>query len=102
MTQDQNLALAQQMYLSQQKNVTVYVLLALLLGGLGVHHFYLGRTTPGLLHLLLCWTLVPSVLAVAHAINGRKAVRDRNTEIARHVATTLGAPVDPLLKMAMI
>lgn len=103
MTQsEQNAALAQQMYLSQKKDVTIYVLLALFLGGVGIHHFYLGRTTPGILHLVFCWTFVPAVFAIAHAINGKKAVRDRNMEIARTVATTLDAPVDPLVKLAMI
>ena len=103
MTQpDQNAALAQQMYISQKKDTTVYVLLAIFLGGLGIHHFYLGRTTPGIVHLVLCWTLVPSLLAIAHAINSRKAVRDRNMEIAQSIAVTLNVPADPMMRLAMI
>ena len=81
---------------------TVYVLLAIFLGGLGLYYFYLGRTTPGTVHLALCWTLVPSLLAIAHAINSGEAVRERNMEIAQSVAVTLNVPAEPMLLMAMI
>lgn len=37
-------------------------LLALLLGGLGIHRFYLGRPTSGLLYLLFSWTFIPLLL----------------------------------------
>jgi hypothetical protein len=36
-------------------------LLALFLGGFGIHKFYLGRTGMGILYLLLCWTFVPAI-----------------------------------------
>lgn len=38
-------------------------LLALLLGGLGAHKFYLGRSFQGCLYLLFCWTFIPAVVA---------------------------------------
>lgn len=37
-------------------------LLALFLGGFGVHRFYL-RQWRGLLYLLFCWTFIPSMIA---------------------------------------
>jgi TM2 domain-containing membrane protein YozV len=37
-------------------------LLALLLGGLGIHRFYLGRPVSGLVYLLFCWTFIPMLL----------------------------------------
>jgi TM2 domain-containing membrane protein YozV len=43
------------------KDKTTTALLALFLGGLGVHRFYLGRTI-GILYLLFCWTLIPSLI----------------------------------------
>lgn len=55
-------------YHGETKNRGTAVVLALLLGGLGVHHFYMGRTMRGLLYLLFCWTLVPSFLALLEAI----------------------------------
>lgn len=42
--------------------------LALLLGGLGVHKFYLGRAGMGILYLLFCWTLIPSIVAFFEGI----------------------------------
>ena len=38
-------------------------LLALFLGGLGVHKFYLEQSGKGLMYLFFCWTLVPAILA---------------------------------------
>lgn len=39
-------------------------LLALFLGGLGIHRFYLGQAKLGLLYLLFCWTFIPAFIAV--------------------------------------
>lgn len=41
--------------------------LALLLGGLGVHRFYLGQWW-GLFYLLLCWTGIPALIALIEGI----------------------------------
>jgi len=38
-------------------------LLALFLGGLGIHRFYLGRPTSGIFYLLFCWTFIPAIIA---------------------------------------
>ena len=45
------------------KNKIVAGILAILLGGIGIHKFYLGQTGKGIMYLLFCWTYVPSVLA---------------------------------------
>jgi TM2 domain-containing membrane protein YozV len=42
--------------------------LALLLGGLGIHKFYLGKTALGVLYLVFCWTGIPSLIAWIEAI----------------------------------
>lgn len=39
-------------------------LLAIFLGGLGIHKFYLGQSGVGIIYLLFCWTLIPSLLAL--------------------------------------
>ena len=39
-------------------------LLALFLGGVGAHRFYLGQTKVGLAMLLFCWTLLPALVGV--------------------------------------
>lgn len=42
--------------------------LALLVGGLGVHKFYLGRTKQGIVFLLLFWTGIPALIAFIEGI----------------------------------
>jgi TM2 domain-containing membrane protein YozV len=44
------------------------IALALLLGGLGAHKFYLNRPAFGILYLLFCWTFIPSVFAFLEAL----------------------------------
>lgn len=39
-------------------------ILALCLGGVGAHKLYLGERKAALVRLLLCWTLVPAVIAL--------------------------------------
>lgn len=43
-------------------------ILAILLGGVGVHKFYTGAWGWGLLYLLFCWTYIPTVLATVEGI----------------------------------
>jgi TM2 domain-containing membrane protein YozV/ribosomal protein L40E len=43
-------------------------LFALLLGGLGVHKFYLGKVGQGLLYLLFFWTFIPAFIAFIEGI----------------------------------
>jgi TM2 domain-containing membrane protein YozV len=38
--------------------------LALLLGGIGAHKFYLGRGGQGVLYLVFCWTFIPALIAL--------------------------------------
>jgi TM2 domain-containing membrane protein YozV len=45
------------------KSKTTAVLLALFLGGLGIHKFYLGQSGTGIIYLLFCWTLIPGLIA---------------------------------------
>lgn len=50
------------------KDKTAAALLAILLGGLGVHHFYLGHIGLGILYLLFSWTFIPAVVALIEGI----------------------------------
>lgn len=53
---------------SMPKSRTTAAVLALLLGGLGVHKFYLGQPLWGLTYLLLCWTFVPALIGFLEGI----------------------------------
>jgi TM2 domain-containing membrane protein YozV len=44
------------------KSRPVAIALALLLGGLGLHKFYLGKVGLGIVYLLFCWTYIPSLI----------------------------------------
>ncbi len=51
-----------------KRSLTIAALLALFLGGIGGHKFYLGQTKKGLLYLLFCWTLIPTLIALVELI----------------------------------
>lgn len=50
------------------KNRITAGILALLLGGIGVHKFYMGKAGQGVLYLLFCWTCIPAVIALIEGI----------------------------------
>jgi TM2 domain-containing membrane protein YozV len=50
------------------KNKNTAGILALLLGGLGFHKFYLGRGLQGLIYLLFFWTFIPALLGFIEGI----------------------------------
>lgn len=39
-------------------------ILALFLGGIGAHKFYLGRAGLGFIYLIFCWTFIPAFVAL--------------------------------------
>ena len=50
------------------KSKVVAGVLGILLGGLGVHHFYLGSTTAGLVTILICCTGLSGILGLVEGI----------------------------------
>lgn len=55
-------------YPRERKSRGVAIVLALLLGGIGAHKFYLGRAGWGLLYLLFFWTFIPAIVALVELI----------------------------------
>lgn len=43
-------------------------LLALFVGGFGIHKFYLGRVGQGILYLLLFWTFIPALIGFIEGV----------------------------------
>ncbi len=68
------------------KNKIVAGLLAIFLGGFGVHKFYLGRTGMGVLYLLFCWTYIPAFIGFIEGII-YLASNDHNFQIKNRVRT---------------
>jgi TM2 domain-containing membrane protein YozV len=46
----------------------VAALLAIFLGGFGIHKFYLGKIGQGILYLLFCWTFIPALVGFFEGI----------------------------------
>ena len=51
-----------------QRSKIVAALLAIFLGGIGIHKFYLGKVVWGLIYLCLSWTFIPEILGVFEGI----------------------------------
>lgn len=52
---------------SDKSKVTAGVL-ALLLGGIGIHKFYTGAWGWGIIYIVFCWTYVPALIALVEGI----------------------------------
>ena len=53
---------------SGEKSRIAAALLALFLGGIGVHKCYLGKIGQRYQYLIFCWTLIPEIIAVIEFI----------------------------------
>jgi TM2 domain-containing membrane protein YozV len=42
--------------------------LGILIGGLGIHKFYLGKVGLGIVYILFCWTYVPAIIGLVEGI----------------------------------
>lgn len=62
-------------------NKVIYILLALFVGGFGVHKFYAGKTGAGVMYILFCWTFIPAIIALFDAISAAMKKADANGNI---------------------
>lgn len=53
---------------SRKPSLTVYLLLALFLGGIGAHDFYVGKPVKGVIKLAFCWTGIPTIISLFNII----------------------------------
>jgi TM2 domain-containing membrane protein YozV len=82
-----------QQYEQVRRDEVVGILLALFLGGFGVHHFYLRRTGLGILYACFCWTPFPWVLGFIECFFMPGRVREFNAIQAAGIAAALGIPM---------
>jgi TM2 domain-containing membrane protein YozV len=76
-------------YERARKEEVIGVLLAILLGGLGIHHFYLRRDSLGILYLVFSWTGIPMVVAWIEAFFMPSRVRQYNAAQAVYISTRI-------------
>jgi TM2 domain-containing membrane protein YozV len=82
-------------YARASKDELVGLLFALLLGGFGIHKFYLGRNTAGVLYLLFFWTGIPHILGFIDCFFMPRNVRAYNAAQASYIATQILASPPP-------
>ncbi|MGA2889221.1 MAG: NINE protein [Terracidiphilus sp.] len=79
-----------QQYETVRRDEVVGILLALFLGGCGMHHFYLRRTGLGILYLCFFWTPFPWILGFIECFFMPGRVREFNAIQAAGIAAMLG------------
>lgn len=53
---------------ANSKSKTTAGILGIILGGFGIHKFYLGKIGMGILYLVFCWTYIPGVIGFVEGI----------------------------------
>ena len=86
-------AIFYQQYEMVRRDEVVGILLALFLGGSGLHHFYLRRTGLGILYCCFCWSPFPWILGFIECFFMPGRVREFNAIQAAGIAATLGIPM---------
>ncbi|MDK2980371.1 MAG: hypothetical protein PWQ55_718 [Chloroflexota bacterium] len=76
-------------YQNVKKNPTTAVLLALFLGGLGIHKFYLNKPGLGILYLLFCWSTIPAIISFFEAFTIAGKVGEYNEQKAREISAMI-------------
>lgn len=86
-------AIFYQQYESVRRDEVIGILLALFLGGFGVHHFYLRNTGLGILYACFSWTPIPWILGFIECFFMPGRVREFNAIQAAGIAAALGIPM---------
>jgi hypothetical protein len=63
-----------------EHNRAIAVPLAIFLGGLGAHKFYLGQGMAGVLYLIFCWTFIPALIGFIEGLHYLSYSRDEFAE----------------------
>jgi TM2 domain-containing membrane protein YozV len=89
-------------YKRASKDEVVGVLLALFLGGIGIHHFYLRRNTAGIVYLLLSWTGIPMIIAWVECFFMPSRVRQYNAAQAIYISNQILGTAGPYASPAAL
>lgn len=66
---------------SKKVNKLVYILLAIFLGGFGVHKFIEGKVLAGILYFLFCWTTIPFFLTIFDIVKVAQLPADERGDV---------------------
>lgn len=66
---------------AKKVNKTLYAVLTILFGSIGINKFYAGQIKKGVLSILFCWTLIPAILSVAEFITVLTEKADKTGKI---------------------
>ena len=72
----------------KSKNKTVAAVLALFLGGYGIHRFYLRKSTSALLYVLFSWSMIPGIIGIIEAVRFFSMKQERFDELYNGKAMT--------------
>ena len=75
---------------SRKKNPTTSVLLAILLGGIGAHKFYMNKVGLGIVYLLFCWTGIPAIIGIIEAFTIAGVTAEYNEQKAKELMMMYG------------
>jgi TM2 domain-containing membrane protein YozV len=86
---DQQRLLFMSEYNAVKKDRTVALMLTLFLGGVGLHHFYLGRIGLGVIYLLFFWTFIPVLISLVELFLIMPRTDRYNQEKAEEIAAKI-------------
>jgi TM2 domain-containing membrane protein YozV len=90
MTDSQRLLFVQE-FNQRRKTGTTAVLLALFLGGVGAHRFYMGQIGIGIVYVVFCWTAIPAIVALIEIFLMGGRVDRYNAGVAEEVGLRVKA-----------
>jgi TM2 domain-containing membrane protein YozV len=77
-------------YNSAKKDPTIAAVLALFLGGIGAHKFYMGQIGLGVVYLLFSWTGIPTLIGWVEAFLISSQVAKHNEQKAMEISMMIG------------
>lgn len=89
-----------------EKNYVLTIVLALFLGGIGVHRFYLGQITAGVLMFIFFWTFIPAIIAfidvIRYLVMGEAEFQRRYGGVPVATVRPVGSAIEELEKLAAL
>lgn len=92
MTDSQKISFLNEMN-RKRKDKTIAFVLTFFLGGIGAHHYYMGKIGVGVLYSLFFWTCIPALISIVELFLIIGRVTRHNTYQAQEIASRVKAYV---------